>query len=93
MKWNRSKTAAVNVIDRLSDNKTKCAYVLMILLGIAVLIRFTPIIRIFWINWVSAFIVKNWLWITIISILLFILGKIEVVIFERKLEEERRKNK
>lgn len=93
MKRNRSKIAAVNVIDRLSDNKTKCAYVLMILLGIAVLIRFTPIIRIFWINWVSAFIVKNWLWITIISILLFILGKIEVVIFERKLEEERRKNK
>lgn len=93
MKKENRKKPSVTVIDRLSDNKTKCAYALMILLAVAVLIRFTPVIRIFWINWISAFIVKNWLWIIIISVLLFALGKMEQVMFERKLEEERRKSK
>lgn len=85
------KKPDINIIDRLNENKSRLGYLLLFLLALAFIVRFTPLIRFFWINWISAFIVKNWLWLLLISVLLLILGKMEEVMFEKKLEEERRK--
>ena len=63
--------------------------IIFLIFFLAIGIRFTSLLRIFCINWWSAFIVKNWFWALFIGILLVTAGIVEHIQLERNREKEK----
>lgn len=58
---------------------------------IAYVISFTPLIQIYWINWVDVLILKNTLNLVMIAIVLVVLYRTQVKIIEKKIDDFNRK--
>ena len=80
-----------NII-RLRSNKLFIAILILLILGISFLIRLTPLINLFWINYITAIILKNGISLIIISGLLIALHIVELKKFKKMLEKEDESN-
>lgn len=76
----------------LKSKKLKIAVGLLIGLGVAILLRLTPAIDNYWINFITALIVSNTISIFVISGLLIALHIVDLKRFKAMLEKEDEKN-
>lgn len=76
----------------LKSKKLKIAVGLLIGLGVAILLRLTPAIDNYWINFITALIVSNTISICVISGLLIALHIVDLKRFKAMLEKEDEKN-
>ena len=61
------------------------------LLVIAVILTYTPLIEIYWINWLDILILSNAVNLIVIAVVLLILYRTEVKIIEKKIDDFNRK--
>lgn len=61
------------------------------LLVIAVILTYTPLIEIYWINWLDILILSNAVNLIVIAVILLILYRTEVKIIEKKIDDFNRK--
>lgn len=76
----------------LKSKKLRIAVGLLIGLGVAILLRLTPAIDNYWINFITALIVSNAISICVISGLLIALHIVDLKRFKAMLEKEDEKN-
>lgn len=76
----------------LKSKKMRIAVGLLIGLGVAILLRLTPAIDNYWINFITALIVSNTISICVISGLLIVLHIVDLKRFKAMLEKEDEKN-
>ena len=76
----------------LKSKKLRIAVGLLIGLGVAILLRLTPAIDNYWINFITALIVSNTISICVISGLLIALHIVDLKRFKAMLEKEDEKN-
>ena len=76
----------------LKSKKLRIAVGLLIGLGVAILLRLTPAIDNYWINFITALIVSNTISICVISGLLIALHIVDLERFKAMLEKEDEKN-
>lgn len=76
----------------LKSKKLQIAVGLLIGLGVAILLRLTPAIDNYWINFITALIVSNTISICVISGLLIALHIVDLKRFKAMLEKEDEKN-
>lgn len=76
----------------LKSKKLRIAVGLLIGLGVAILLRLTPAIDNYWINFITALIVSNIISICVISGLLIALHIVDLKRFKAMLEKEDEKN-
>ena len=57
------------------------------LILLAVIISYTPLIRIYWINWLDLLILSNTVNLIIISLVLAIIYRIEVKFIQKKIDD------
>lgn len=76
----------------LKSKKMRIAVGLLIGLGVAILLRLTPAIDNYWINFITALIVSNTISICVISGLLIALHIVDLKRFKAMLEKEDEKN-
>ena len=77
---------------QLQSGKLKLCAGILVLLGTAVLIRLTPLVENYWVNFISAWIVSNGVWLCIIAALLMALHIVDLKRFKELLEKEDAKN-
>ena len=61
------------------------------LLVIGVILTYTPLIEIYWINWLDILILSNAVNLIVIAVVLLILYRTEVKIIEKKIDDFNRK--
>lgn len=76
----------------LKSGKLKIGIGILILLAVCFLIRLTPLIHIFWINYLTAFILSDWFILLVIVGLLFALHYVDLQRFREILKKEDEKN-
>lgn len=76
----------------LKSKKLRIAVGLLIGLGVAILLRLTPAIDNYWINFITALIVSNTISVCVISGLLIALHIVDLKRFKAMLEKEDEKN-
>lgn len=76
----------------LKSKKLRIAVGLLIGLGVSILLRLTPAIDNYWINFITALIVSNTISICVISGLLIALHIVDLKRFKAMLEKEDEKN-
>lgn len=76
----------------LKSKKLRIAVGLLIGLGVAILLRLTPAIDNYWINFITALVVSNTISILVISGLLIALHIVDLKRFKAMLEKEDEKN-
>lgn len=76
----------------LKSKKLRIAVGLLIGLGVAILLRLTPAIDNYWINFITALVVSNTISICVISGLLIALHIVDLKRFKAMLEKEDEKN-
>ncbi len=92
MKKFRNKRVLETDLNHLPTKHFRYGLAIILILLLAIVIRFTSLIRIFWINLGSAFVVKNWFWALFIGGILVAAGSIERIQFEKKLKKEKEVN-
>ena len=80
------------LIEKMPNEKTRLGRAIILLLACGVVVRFTPFIKYYWVNWCSAFVVKNWFWALLIGGILILVGQIDQILFQRKVEKEEQDN-
>lgn len=76
----------------LKSGKLKIGIAILIVLACSFLVRLTPLVHIFWINYLTALIVGDWFILFIICGLLFGLHYVDVQRFREMLAKEDEKN-
>lgn len=77
---------------QLHSGKLKACATILIALGASILVRLTPLIQNYWINFISAWIVSNGILLCIIAGLLMALHIVDLKRFKEMLEKEEKKN-
>ena len=77
---------------RLRSGKLKICVGILITLAASILIRLTPLIENYWINFISAWIVSNGIGLCIIAALLMALHIVDLKRFKELLEKEDENN-
>lgn len=73
---------------QLKKGKLKIGIILLVLLGVAVLLRLTPLVHKYWINLFTSFVVSNSFCIIIISFLLIALHFVDLQRYKEILAKE-----
>ncbi len=76
----------------LKSGKLKLGIAILIVLAICFLVRLTPLVQIFWINFITAFFLSDWfIWFVIVG-LLFALHYVDLQRFREMVKKEDDKN-
>lgn len=76
----------------LRSSKLKAGVAILVMLAISILIRLTPAIDWYWINFLSALIVSNAISLVVISGLLIALHIVDLMRYKEMIEKEDEKN-
>ena len=76
----------------LKSGKLKGAVGILVILGICILVRFTPLIKYYWVNLCTALVVSNGICLIVIASLLMALHIVEVKRFKEMLKKEDKNN-
>lgn len=77
---------------RLKSTKKRISFAMLILLPCCILLRLSPLVKMYWINYLTALVVSNWIYIIIIALLFLALHIIEEKQFYEQLEKEKKRN-
>lgn len=73
-------------------NKIHIAFILLIVLAICFLLKLTPAIEIYWINFITSMVVDSGISILVISGLLIAIHFVEIRMYEERLKEDGKDN-
>lgn len=76
---------------KASNRSLYLSFLCIGLILIALLITYTPLVRIYWINWIALLILSNAFNLIVIAVVLLILYRTEVKIIQKKVDDFNRK--